>query len=60
MKYREVNGTCYHVDTPSNVIERLERARKNRLRIRLWYGDTDMGKDWQECIKAILEEREGQ
>lgn len=51
-KYNVVNGTSYHVGTPKEVIDVLERCRKNRTRIRVHYGTTDdssdgpIGRDW--------------
>lgn len=43
-----VNGTKYHSATPANVIRALEEAREGRYRIRVFYGDTDTGRDWDE------------
>lgn len=40
------NGTCYHAETSDKVIEALENARVNRLRVRVWYGKD--GKSWNE------------
>jgi hypothetical protein len=39
---------AYHAETPANIIEVMERARKNRTRIKLSYGDINTGKDWNE------------
>jgi len=47
-EYQIVNGTSYHVETPAAVIEVLERARQNRTRITISYGDAATGKDWLE------------
>ena len=47
-EYNIVNGTSYHVETPAAVIEVLERARQNRTRIHVSYGDAATGKDWLE------------
>lgn len=46
--YREVNGTSYHADTNEAIINVLEWARLNDTRIRVYYGDTLTGLDWQE------------
>lgn len=43
-----VNGTSYHVQTPAAVIEVLERARQNRTRIHVSFGDAATGLDWLE------------
>ncbi len=47
-EYQIVNGTSYHVETTADVIEVLERARQNRTRITISYGDAATGKDWLE------------
>ena len=41
--------THYHEKTPEFMRQLLERIRLNKWRIRLYYGDTDSGKDWNEC-----------
>lgn len=46
--YQEVNGTFYNKSTPKDLIEVLERARENKTRIVLDYGDTKTGKSWGE------------
>ena len=49
LQYQELeSGTCYHLDTPEDVIKRLEDARINRYRLRLFFGDTKAGRDWGE------------
>jgi hypothetical protein len=51
-EYNVVNGTSYHAETPTAVIEVLERARQNRTRIHVSYGDAATGKDWLEEFDA--------
>lgn len=46
--YKVVNGTYYDENTPDEVIRVLENARKNRQRIRVFYGNTITGQDWGE------------
>lgn len=47
--YREVeSGTCFHQGTPEAIVDRLEDARINRYRIRLFLGDPKTGRDWGE------------
>lgn len=46
--YNVVNGTSYHKDTPQALIEVLERAREQGLRLRLFVGDSATGRDWCE------------
>ena len=47
-QYKVVNGTSYHKDTSDKVINVLERARLNRTRIILDYGDVKTGTSWGE------------
>ncbi len=49
VKYKIVNDTAYHLDTPEQVINILENARTSRSRLRLYFGDSVTGKDWEEC-----------
>lgn len=46
--YNVVNGTFYHPDTPVKVIDWLETSRERKQRIRLFFGDTETGRDWME------------
>ena len=39
---------AYHVETSAKVIEVMERARKNKERVKLYYGDAATGKDWNQ------------
>jgi len=49
MKDREeYNGTFYSANTHPEVRRILERVRQDGTRIRLHYGDTKTGKDWQD------------
>lgn len=45
---QEPTGTCYHDATPSEVVRVLERARIDRTRLRVFYGDTDTGRCWND------------
>jgi len=45
-KYKVVNGTSYHENTPDEVINVLEDARQKGTRIRIWYGEN--GLSWDE------------
>jgi hypothetical protein len=49
--YKVVNGTAYHVDTPDKVIEILENARLNNVKIRIFYGNDD--KCWNDEYDTI-------
>ena len=46
--YQIVNGTHYHVETPSEVVRVLEGVRHDRRRIRLVLGDPKTGQDWNK------------
>ena len=47
-KYKVVNGISYHENTPDAVIRVLENAMRANKRIRIFYGDTETGRDWME------------
>ena len=47
-KYKVVNDTSYHQETPDDLIKVLERARENRTRIVVDYGDVKTGESWGE------------
>lgn len=42
------NGTAFHAETPDKVMRILERLRYAGYRVRLYYGDTETGRDWGE------------
>lgn len=46
--YNIVNGTAYHAETKQIIIDVLERARQNRIRLKIYYGDTVTGRSWLE------------
>lgn len=48
--YKIVNGTAYHVQTPDEVINILERCRQNKTRIKIYLGNTETGEDWRETF----------
>jgi len=47
-KYKVINGTSYHKETPEAVCNILQRAMDNKDRIRVFYGDADTGRVWLE------------
>lgn len=53
IKYKVVNGTSYHENTPEAVINVLERAMRTKERVRIFYGDTTTGRDWMEIYDTI-------
>ena len=52
-KYKVVNGISYHENTPDVVIRVLENAMRTNKRIRIFYGDTETGRDWMEIYDTI-------
>jgi hypothetical protein len=46
--YKEVNGTSYTEGTPKEVIEVFENARNSKTRLKVYFGDTETGKNWNE------------
>ncbi len=56
IKYKEVNGTSYHIDTCDNVVRILESMRMSQIRIRVHYGDTTTGRDWDDkhCMAGYI------
>ncbi len=53
--YKVVNGTAYHIDTPDEVVRILDEAMKSRedRRLRLFFGDSETGRDWCEEFDVI-------
>lgn len=47
-EYKEIDGTFFHVETPIELCHVLNRARENRTRIIVDYGDVETGKSWGE------------
>lgn len=52
-KYKVYNDTWYCFNTPDRVIQILDGAMKNHKRIRVFYGDTETGRDWCEFFDTI-------
>lgn len=52
-KYKVYNDTWYCFNTPDRVIQILDGAMKNHERIRVFYGDTETGRDWMEIYDTI-------
>lgn len=46
--YKVLNGSYYHVETSIDVIEVLETVRLSGERIRIFYGNVESGKCWNE------------
>ena len=41
-----LDGTCYHEETDTNVVEALQHARKANKNVRFMYGDVETGESW--------------
>ncbi len=50
IEYKIVNDTAYHAETSWQIVAILEIARKNSIRLKICFGDTETGKDWQESF----------
>ena len=49
MQYiRSDSGTSFEKGTPAEVVDVLERARKQGFRVRIWLGDKSTGRAWTE------------
>lgn len=48
--YTIVDGTAYDSRTSPEVIEILERARKEKIRIKIVYGNPATGERWSDLI----------
>lgn len=48
IKYKIVDGTSYHEETDSIIVDILEDCRRNKTRIVLDYGDVKTGQSWGE------------
>ena len=48
IRYRNVEGTFFHAQTPYEVVLALRAAAHGSRRIRLFYGDPETGLDWNE------------
>lgn len=45
--YKKVSdGTCYYPDTSDEIIKLLEQIRKDNIRCRFHWGNTETGRDW--------------
>lgn len=45
-EYKVANGTYYNSKTDDKVIEVLEMAKALNYRVRVFYGDTETGREW--------------
>jgi hypothetical protein len=47
-KYKEFNGMNFSENTPNDVCKILHNAYENKYRIRVFYGDAESGKSWND------------
>lgn len=47
-EYKLIDGTCYPVNTPDEIILICENARKKGIRLRFDFGDRETGRSWNE------------
>lgn len=45
-EYKVSEGTWYHIDTPDEIIDVMDRARYSGKRLRFHWGDNATGLDW--------------
>ena len=48
--YKIVNETCYHSETPDELIQVLEKLRQTKQRVAIWYGNTNTGAEWEAPV----------
>lgn len=47
-QYKVYEDTCYHIDTPDDIIKILHNIRQSGLRVRFHFGDIITGRDWND------------
>jgi len=54
IKYARLpSGTCYHQETPGQVIRILEKLQKSGAEVRIYYGDTQTGQSWHDEFDVV-------
>lgn len=54
IKYARLSsGTCYHQETPVQVIRILESCMKSGETVRVFYGDTQTGQSWHDEFDVV-------
>lgn len=49
-QYKQLNGTCYNVETSDEMVKLLEFLRANKTRVRFHWGNTETGHDWNDDL----------
>lgn len=52
-KYKEFNGMFFEESTPNEICSILQAANEYQCRIRIFYGDTETGNNWNEEFDTI-------
>lgn len=54
IKYAKLcSGTCYHQETPEQVIHILEKLQNSGDEVRIFYGDTQTGQSWHDEFDVV-------
>jgi hypothetical protein len=54
IKYARLpSDTCYHQETPDQVIRLLENLQKCGTEVRIFYGDTQTGQSWHDEFDMV-------
>lgn len=54
IKYARLpSGTCYHQETPDQVLRVLESCMKSGEIVRFFYGDTNTGQSWHDEFDMV-------
>lgn len=54
IKYARLpSGTCYHQETPDQVMRLLEKLQKERTEVKIYYGDTQTGQSWHDEFDVV-------
>ncbi len=54
IKYARLpSGTCYHQETPDQVIRLLEKLQNSGAEVRIYYGDTQTGQSWHDEFDVV-------
>jgi hypothetical protein len=54
IKYARLpSGTCYHQETPDQVIRILEKLQNSGTEVRIYYGDAHTGQSWHDEFDVV-------
>ena len=48
IRYRVINGTAYHLESPYELVVQLDWATARQTLVRVWQGDPQTGRPWAE------------